>query len=90
LFVPVGGGPTIGAAQAAEIAQRLGARWIVPMHYRTPAADFLGPVDPFLDGFEDVRRLDGPEAVIDGAERPERPLVLVPRPPDPRSSASSG
>jgi L-ascorbate metabolism protein UlaG (beta-lactamase superfamily) len=84
LIVPVGGGPTIGPEQAAAVAGELGARWIVPMHYGTPAADFLGPVDPFLEAFEDVRRLDGPEAEIDPAARPERPLVLVPRPPEAR------
>ena len=35
LFVPVGDGPTIGASLAYEIAATLGARWVVPMHYRT-------------------------------------------------------
>lgn len=81
LFAPVGGGPTIGPEQAAAIAGELGASWIVPMHYGTPAADFLGPVDPFLEAFEDVVRLDGPEAEIDAAERPGRPRVVVPAPP---------
>lgn len=41
LFLPVGGGPTIGAAQAAAIVSRLDARWVVPMHYRNERADFL-------------------------------------------------
>lgn len=41
LFLPVGGGPTIGGAQAAAIVSRLDARWVVPMHYRTTRADFL-------------------------------------------------
>jgi L-ascorbate metabolism protein UlaG (beta-lactamase superfamily) len=81
LIVPVGGGPTIGPEQAVTVAGELGARWLVPMHYGTPQADFLGPVDPFLDAFEDVRRLDGAEAEIAAAERPERPCVLVPSPP---------
>ena len=84
LIAPVGGGPTIGPEQAAAIAGELGARWIVPMHYGTPAADFLGPVDPFLEAFEDVRRLDGPEAELDAAARPERPQVVVPLPPEAR------
>jgi L-ascorbate metabolism protein UlaG (beta-lactamase superfamily) len=83
LFAPVGGGPTIDGEQAAAIARELGASWIVPMHYGTPAADFVGPVDPFLAAFEDVRRLDGPELEIEPAARPDRPQVLVPRPPDP-------
>ncbi len=41
LFVPVGGGPTIGADQATAIIDRLSPRWAVPMHYRTPRIDFL-------------------------------------------------
>jgi L-ascorbate metabolism protein UlaG (beta-lactamase superfamily) len=48
LFLPVGGGPTIGAAEAAEITAALAPRWVVPMHYRTEAIDFLEPVDAFL------------------------------------------
>jgi L-ascorbate metabolism protein UlaG (beta-lactamase superfamily) len=48
LFLPVGGGPTIGAAEAAEITAALSPRWVVPMHYRTEAIDFLEPVDAFL------------------------------------------
>jgi hypothetical protein len=51
------------------------------MHYRTPAVNFIGPLDPFLEAFDDVVRLDGPEAEIDAAERPARPRVVVPRPP---------
>jgi L-ascorbate metabolism protein UlaG (beta-lactamase superfamily) len=81
LLAPVGGGPTIGPEQAAAIARELNAAWIVPMHYATPAADFLGPVDPFLEAFDDVRRLDGPEADIEASERPGSPCVLVPAPP---------
>lgn len=35
LMVPVGGFYTIGAAQAWEWCARLGARWVVPNHYKT-------------------------------------------------------
>lgn len=40
-FAPVGGGPTIGGLAAAEIALSVGAKWVVPMHYRTPRIGFL-------------------------------------------------
>jgi L-ascorbate metabolism protein UlaG (beta-lactamase superfamily) len=85
LFVPVGGGPTIGGDQAAAVARELGASWIVPMHYGTPAADFLGPLDPLLAALEgtEVRRIGGQEAELDLASRPAAPVLLVLEPPAP-------
>ena len=49
LMVPVGGFYTIDAAQAKETAALLGARVILPMHYRTSAnADWpIAPVEDF-------------------------------------------
>jgi L-ascorbate metabolism protein UlaG (beta-lactamase superfamily) len=80
LFLPVGGGPTIGAAQAAGIAERLGVRWIAPMHYRTERIGFLEPADDFLGRFDHLARLDAPR--FDTAELPdERPLAVVPAAP---------
>lgn len=75
LLVPVGGGPTIDAAGAADIAERLQPRWIVPMHYRTDAVDFLEPVDGFVQRFDAVTRFD--ESEVDLAEAPEGVLVLA-------------
>jgi L-ascorbate metabolism protein UlaG (beta-lactamase superfamily) len=56
-FLPVGGGPTIGAEQAAAIAERIGARWVVPMHYRTDRVNFLEPADEFLARMPVVHRV---------------------------------
>ncbi len=64
LIVPVGGGPTIDAAQAATITRALDPRWVVPMHYRTPAIDFLEPADAFLALFDQVTPT-GPEHAIE-------------------------
>src|SRR5215212_9262652 len=77
LFAPVGGGPTVGAEGAAAIVERLDPRWVVPMHYRTPAVDFLEPVDPFLERFEAVTRCEGAEVDVPGP--PDG--VVVPTPP---------
>jgi len=77
LFLPVGGGPTIDAAQAAEIAAALSPRWVVPMHYRTPRVGFLEPVDAFLERMDDVQRLAGPSFDTDGLA----PGVVVPAVP---------
>jgi L-ascorbate metabolism protein UlaG (beta-lactamase superfamily) len=64
LIVPVGGGPTIDAAQAADITRALGPRWVVPMHYRTEAIDFLEPADAFLAMFDEVLAT-GPEHQVE-------------------------
>jgi L-ascorbate metabolism protein UlaG (beta-lactamase superfamily) len=49
LLVPVGGYFTIDHAQAAEVAEALSPRIVIPMHYKTPKVDFpiAGP-EPFL------------------------------------------
>ena len=77
LIVPVGDGPTIGAAAAHEVARRVQARWIVPMHYRTERIGFLEPADAFLERFDTVTRLDEPsfelEQVPEGVVVPAAP-----------------
>jgi L-ascorbate metabolism protein UlaG (beta-lactamase superfamily) len=81
LFVPVGAGPTIGAPLAAEIAARLQARWIVPMHYRTARTSFLEPADAFLALFERVARLEASSFALDKLPAGDGPLVVVPAAP---------
>jgi L-ascorbate metabolism protein UlaG (beta-lactamase superfamily) len=81
LFVPIGDGPTIGAEQAAEIATRLRARWVVPMHYRTERTSFLEPADAFLARFESVARLDAPSFELQALPSADGPLVVVPAAP---------
>jgi len=81
LFVPVGAGLTIGAEQAAAIAEQVGARWVVPMHYRTERVNFLETADAFLDLMPKVHRLDTPS--FDTAELPpaDGRLAVVPAAP---------
>jgi L-ascorbate metabolism protein UlaG (beta-lactamase superfamily) len=80
LIVPIGGGPTIGAEQAAAIAGRLNARWIVPMHYRTERINFLEPLDGFAERMPHLHRVDSPAFEL-GELPDERPLVVVPAAP---------
>jgi L-ascorbate metabolism protein UlaG (beta-lactamase superfamily) len=81
LFLPVGGGPTLGAEQAAAIVERISPRWVVPMHYRAPRIGFLEPADEFLEGQAHVERLKGP--VFGTAELPveDDPVAVVPAAP---------
>jgi L-ascorbate metabolism protein UlaG (beta-lactamase superfamily) len=81
LFVPVGAGPTIGAEQATEIAAVAGARWIVPMHYRTERIDFLEPVDGFAERAARTERLSSPAFDLEALPDGDTPLVIVPAAP---------
>jgi L-ascorbate metabolism protein UlaG (beta-lactamase superfamily) len=83
LFLPVGGGPTMAGGQAAGIARELGARWVVPMHYRTAWIDFLEPVDGFLAEFPEDERvlLDGPVVETDELPSRDAPIAVVPNVP---------
>jgi L-ascorbate metabolism protein UlaG (beta-lactamase superfamily) len=81
LFVPVGGWPTIGAAQAAEVATELGASVIVPMHYRTERIDWLEPVDEFVARAARVERLRSSTFELDALPPGDTPLVVVPTAP---------
>lgn len=82
LILPVGGGPTIGAAAAAEIAERLAPRWVMPMHYRTPKADFLPETEEQLvTRFEYTERFTGPSFETTDLPSDDGPVVLVPAVP---------
>jgi L-ascorbate metabolism protein UlaG (beta-lactamase superfamily) len=80
VFLPVGGGPTIGADSAKAIAEEVGARWIVPMHYRTPRTSFLDTEEEFVGLHESVERLGEPS--FETGELPgEGPIAVVPAAP---------
>jgi L-ascorbate metabolism protein UlaG (beta-lactamase superfamily) len=81
LFVPVGGGFTIGAEQASLIVERLKPRWVVPMHYRTPRIGFLETADAFLDASANVERSAGASFETSELPQADGPLVVVPAAP---------
>ncbi len=76
-FVPIGGGPTIGGAAAAEIALSLGAKWVVPMHYRTPRISFLEDEEEFAAVFAQVQRFAETSFDTDELEEAEAGAVAV-------------
>jgi L-ascorbate metabolism protein UlaG (beta-lactamase superfamily) len=83
LFVPVGGGPTLGAATAPAVVAALAPRLVLPMHYRTAAISFLEPPDAFLEALgARVERLQESEAALEpllGSR--EAPVVALLAPP---------
>ncbi len=80
-FLPVGGGPTIGAAQAAAIVKRLGPRWIVPMHYRTPRIGFLETEEEFARLMPRVERVETPRFETAELAKEDGPIAIVPATP---------
>ena len=78
LLVPVGGFYTIDAAQAKALADAVGARIVVPMHYRGEnfGYDVIGTVDQYLALCGDVVRYDS--TVLDvTADTPAQTAVLT-------------
>jgi L-ascorbate metabolism protein UlaG (beta-lactamase superfamily) len=83
LFLPVGGGPTVGGEDAAAIVRALRPRLVVPMHYRTEAVNFLDPPDAFLDALgARIERLSENEFdvadVLGSADAPTVALPAIP------------
>ncbi|MDX6568844.1 MAG: hypothetical protein QOH15_1422, partial [Gaiellales bacterium] len=66
LFIPVGGGPTMGGEPAAALVRQLAPELVIPMHYRTSQINFLEPPDAFLDALgAPVERLETSELVVE-------------------------
>lgn len=83
LFIPVGGGITIGSTKATALISQVSPRIVIPMHYRTDAIDFLEPIDPFLDEVDsEIVRLKTNDWDSDSVQPggPE-PVVVVPSAP---------
>jgi L-ascorbate metabolism protein UlaG (beta-lactamase superfamily) len=81
LFVPVGAGPTIPAARAAQLVREVEPRLVVAMHFRTELVGFLDPPDAFLEALGgSVERLPGNELVVEELLA-AAPVVAVPVPP---------
>ncbi|MBD3368214.1 MAG: MBL fold metallo-hydrolase [Candidatus Eisenbacteria bacterium] len=78
LLAPIGGYYTIGPDEAKKAAEALGARVIIPMHYKTEALGFpIQPVDDFLKLMENVDRAGGRTVELDTENLPEPPRVVV-------------
>lgn len=77
LLIPVGGYYTIDAQTAKALADTLGARVVIPMHYRweDKAYDVITEVTPFADLCDDVIRYDT-NAIDITPETPAQTAIL--------------
>lgn len=84
LFLPVGGGPTVGGEEAAAVVRALRPRLVVAMHYGNEAVSFLGPPEPFLEALA-AGRVERPEESEHDVEpllgERDAPTVVLLRPP---------
>lgn len=85
-LVPVGGVYTLPPPRAAELAQALAARWVVPMHYRSDdVALDMADRQPFLDACAPLGLLARPEPNPLELTPQLAPGVLLLEPPPPET-----
>jgi L-ascorbate metabolism protein UlaG (beta-lactamase superfamily) len=78
LLVPVGGTFTLAPQTAQRVSEQLGARMIVPMHFKTDKLGFdIAGVDPFLAGQENARRAGSDELEVVPEMLPVEPEIVV-------------
>lgn len=76
VMIPVGGFYTIDANQAFEMAEQIGAKTVIPMHYRKDNIGFaeIATVDAFTQKFEEVTSVDS-EYILNG----DKVVVMTPK-----------
>jgi L-ascorbate metabolism protein UlaG (beta-lactamase superfamily) len=81
LLMPVGGVYTIDPAQAAQTAQKINPKIIIPMHYKTPHCGFpLANAEDFTSGKAGVRAIKGSEVEIKKEKLPQAIEIIVLQP----------
>ena len=78
VLVPVGGGRSLKASEAAEVIAMIEPNYIVPMHYALPGLSLdLDPVDKFLKEMG-VSKVQEEESLrVTTSSLPEQPQVVV-------------
>lgn len=82
LLLPVGGGLIIDAKAASQICDQLKPKVVIPMHFTNEkfVVSFMSGVDEFLQGKENVTRLDTSKVQFKSAELPDSRTILVLQP----------
>ncbi len=82
LFIPVGGNYTIDAIVASQVCAQLNPSVIIPMHYLTDKCSLpISGVDEFLQGKQNVNRLDTNEVDFQSGQLPSKTTIIVLKPP---------
>jgi L-ascorbate metabolism protein UlaG (beta-lactamase superfamily) len=81
LLMPVGGVYTIDPTQAAQTAQEINPKIIIPMHFKTPHCGFpLAKAEDFTSGKAGVRTIKGSEVEIKKEKLPQAIEIIVLQP----------
>jgi L-ascorbate metabolism protein UlaG (beta-lactamase superfamily) len=81
LLIPVGGFYTIDAKAASQVCDQIKPQVIIPMHYKTDKIDFpIVGVEEFLQGKNNVTRLDSSEVEIKAGEMSANTQIMVLKP----------
>jgi len=71
LLIPVGGTYTVDGEGAASVARALGARLVIPMHFKTEKCGLpITGVDDFLSRMENVKKFDENEIDLSADKLP--------------------
>jgi L-ascorbate metabolism protein UlaG (beta-lactamase superfamily) len=77
LLLPVGGTFTIDARGAAEVAESLAPRVVIPMHFKTAKCHFpIAGVDDFLSSMKLTKRLRQSEIALDADSLPAKGMEV--------------
>ena len=81
LLTPVGGTYTIDGPTAAQVAEALKARVVIPMHFHNAHCAYpITDAEPFLKGRPGVRRLDGSDVEFTKERLPGATETVVLKP----------
>ncbi|HHT9126074.1 MAG TPA: MBL fold metallo-hydrolase [Candidatus Brocadiia bacterium] len=78
LMIPVGGIYTIDGQEASKVVEQLNPKIVLPMHYKTPSLTFeLNTIDAFLNGKENVKKVEGNTLGVDIKHMPAKQEIIV-------------
>lgn len=81
LLLPVGGGKSLRAAQAAEVVALIEPQFVIPMHYALPGLRLnLEPVEKFLKAMGVAKAQELDSLKVTAGEMPDQSQVIVLRP----------
>jgi L-ascorbate metabolism protein UlaG (beta-lactamase superfamily) len=81
LLSPVGGEWAIDAVTAWDLANKLHAKVVIPMHFRSERLDFpIATVDGFLQGKKNVIRADASEIEFEAGKLPAEITIILLKP----------